>query len=136
MIEFTVTGIDEARAYLYTVRGRFFMMLRTMIDVAKIIQANTLPLTPYETGQLGESFTWHTLEYNREFIEVEVQMDAVDPDNGFHYAEYQHEEDLYHPPPRAGQQYYLRDGINASKNMAYEIIEQDYLSLFRGVTNG
>ena len=134
MIEFKFNGVDEFRTYLYTVRGRYSLMLQAMIDVAKVVQANTLPLTPFETGQLGESFKWKTLQYNREFIEVEVQMDAVDPKSGFHYAEYQHNRTLHHPPPRAGQQFYLREGINASKSMAYEIIEQDYLSLFRGIS--
>lgn len=133
MIELKFKGVDEFQTYLYTIRGRFHLMLQAMIDVAGIIQANTLPLTPFETGQLGESFTWKTLNYSWDLIEVEVQMDAVNPRDGFHYAEYQHNMPLNHPSPRAGQQFYLRDGINASKSMAYEIIEQDYLSLFRGV---
>jgi hypothetical protein len=127
--------VDDFRTYLYTVRGRFSIMLQAMIDVAEVIHANTLPLTPLDTGQLGESFSWQTLKYSREFIEVEVKMDAIDPNNGFHYAEYQHEtEGLYHPH---GQMWYLRDGIHASRSMAYEIIEQDYLSMFGGIrTNG
>lgn len=130
MFTFEVKGAEEFRTWLYTVKGRYFIMLQAMIDVAKVVEANTLPLTPYETGRLGESFHWQTLTYNRNLIEVEVIMDAVDPKSGFIYAEYQHNEDLNHPPPRAGQKWYLRDGIKASKSMAYEIIEQDYLSLF------
>ncbi len=133
MFSFQVIGIDEFRTWLYTVKGRYSLMLQAMIDVAKVVEANTLPLTPFETGRLGESFHWQTINYGRDFIEVEVIMDAVDPKSGFHYAKYQHEEDLYHPPPRAGQRWYLKEGINASKSMAYEIIEQDYLSLFSGV---
>ena len=133
MYKFEVYGLDEFQTYLYTIKGRFHLMLQAMLDVAAVIEANTLPLTPFETGQLGESFTWQVIEYNWDLIEVEVKMDAVDPKSGFHYAEYQHDEDLNHPPPRAGQRFYLREGINASKSMAYEIIEQDYLSLFGGV---
>lgn len=132
MIEFSYKGLDEFRTFLYTVRGRYFYMLRTMIDVAKVVQAETLPRTPFEYGQLGESFKWQTIEYNRDMIEVEVSMDAVDPDSGFHYAWYQHEEDLHHPSPRAGMRYYLKEGIMASKDMAFEIIESDYASLFHG----
>lgn len=131
LVNFTLTGIDEFRTYLYTVRGRFSLMLQAMIDVAEVVHANTLPLTPLDTGQLGESFHWQVLEYSREFIEVEVKMDAVDPKSGFRYAEYQHDtEGLNHPH---GQAFYLRDGINASRSMAYELIEQDYLSLFGGI---
>ena len=131
LVNFTLTGIDEFRTYLYTVRGRFSLMLQAMIDVAEVVHANTLPLTPLDTGQLGESFHWQVLEYSREFIEVEVKMDAVDPKSGFHYAEYQHNTfGLNHPH---GQMWYLRAGIHASRSMAYELIEQDYLSLFGGI---
>lgn len=131
MIEFDIIGIEEMRTYLYTIRGRFSLMLQAMIDVAEVVHANTTVLTPYETGRLGESFQWQTIHYSREFIEVEVKMDAVDPKSGFHYAQYQHDtHGLNHP---YGQMWYLRAGINASKSMAYEIIESDYLSLFGGL---
>ena len=131
MIEFNVTGIEETKTYLYTIRGRFSLMLQAMIDVAEVVHANTMPLTPLETGRLGESFQWQVMKYSRDFIEVEVKMDAVDPKSGFHYAEYQHDTfGLNHPH---GQMWYLRAGINASKSMAYEIIESDYLSLFGGL---
>ena len=134
MIELEVTGIEDTKTYLRTVRGRFSLMLQAMIDVAEVIHAETLPKTPFETGRLGESFEWKVIEYNRNLIEVEVEMDAIDPNSGFHYAEYQHNRDLRHPEPRAGQRFYLREGIFASEDIAYEIIEQDYLSLFRGVS--
>ena len=130
MYTFEVHGIDETKTWLYTIKGRYSLMLQAMIDVAEVIHAETLPLTPYETGMLGESFHWQTVKYSKEFIEVDVIMDAEDPKSGFIYAKYQHDNDLHHPPPRAGQQYYLREGIHASESMAYEIIEQDYLSLF------
>ena len=130
MVELTV-NYDNFLTYLYTVKGRYHIMLQAMIDVAEVIKANTLPLTPYDTGRLGESYEWRVLEYNRELIAVELEMDAEDPDNGFHYAYVQHEyADFIHPH---GQAYYLRDGIRASKSMAYEIIESDYLSLFGGI---
>ena len=128
MFLFEVTGLEEFRTYLYTVKGRYSLMLQAMVDVAETVHANTMPLTPFETGRLGESFEWQVLEYNRDFIEVEVKMDAIDPENGFHYAQYQHDTfGLNHP---YGQMWYLRGGIHASKSMAYEIIEMDYLSLF------
>ena len=124
-------GADEFKTYLYTVRGRFSIMLQAMIDVAEVIHANTMPLTPRDTGQLGESFHWQVVEYSHQFIEVEVIMSATDPKSGFNYAWYQHETfGLHHPH---GQMWYLKAGINASKSMAYEIIEQDYLSMFGGI---
>ena len=90
MFTFEVKGVDELKTYLYTIKGRYSVMLQAMIDVAKVVESNTLPLTPYETGRLGESFRWQVLEYSKDFIEVEVIMDAVDPRDGYHYAEYQH----------------------------------------------
>lgn len=129
---FQLIGVDEFETRLQTIKGRYSLMLQAMIDVAEVVKANTLPLTPYDTGRLGESFHWQVLEYNRNFIEVEVIMDATDPKSGFRYAQYQHDtEGLHHPH---GQMWYLRAGINASKSMAYELIEQDYLSLFGGIT--
>ena len=131
MFLFEVKGEDEFRTWLYTVKGRYSLMLQAMIDVAEVVHANTLPLTPLDTGRLGESFQWQVIDYNKEFIEVEVKMDAIDPKSGFRYAEYQHNTfGLNHPH---GQMWFLRAGIHASKDMAFEIIEQDYLSLFSGV---
>ena len=128
MFTFEVKGDDEFRTWLYTVQGRYSLMLQAMIDVAELVHAETLPRTPLDTGRLGESFQWQTMEYDQNFIEVEVKMDAVDPKSGFRYAEYQHNTfGLNHPH---GQMWYLKAGIHASRSMAYEIIEQDYLSLF------
>ena len=135
VFELKFTGVDDFKTYLYTVRGRYSLMLQAMIDVAEVVHANTLPLTPLDTGQLGESFHWQVIEYNRNLIEVEVKMDAIDPKSKFHYAEYQHDTFILSHPH--GQALYLREGIHASESMAYEIIEQDYLSLFGGIrTNG
>lgn len=139
MYTFEVTGIEELRTYLYTVQGRYFRMLRTMIDVANLIRANTNHRVPLDTGRLEESFKWRVIEYNREMIEVEIGYDAVDPKSGFHYAEYQHElptSSHYKSANRRGEmrgeQFYLVKGIQASESMAYEIIESDFLSLFGG----
>lgn len=128
MVLLEVHGLEDFQTYLWTIKGRFSLMLQAMIDSAEVIKANTLPLTPFETGRLGESFGWMVMDYGHDFIEVEVKMDAVDPNSGFHYAQYQHDTfGLNHP---YGQMWYLRAGIHASKSMVYEIIETDYLSLF------
>ena len=140
MYTFQVTGVKELQTYLSTVRGRYFTMLRSMIDVAELIKANTNQRVPLDTGRLEESYHWHVIEYNRELIEVEVVYDAEDPKSHFHYAEYQYympTESHYKKANRKGQmrgeQFYLLKGIQASETLAYEIIESDYLSLFGGI---
>ena len=140
MYTFEVTGVQELKTYLSTVRARYFRMLRTMIDVANLIRANTNQRVPLDTGRLEESYRWQIVEYNRNLIEVEVIYDAEDPDSHFHYAEYQYmlpTESHYRKTNRKGQmrgeQFYLLKGIQASEDMAYEIIESDYLSLFGGI---
>jgi hypothetical protein len=140
MYIFEVHGLDEFRTYLYTVRGRFSVMLQAMLDVKDLIKANTNQRVPLDTGRLEESYQYKIVEYNRNFIEVEVGYDAVDPDSDFHYAEYQHNlptSSHYKKANRKGQmrgeQYYLYKGIQASESMAYELIEMDYLSMFDSV---
>ena len=114
--------------YMDELHWRFLEMVQTMMDVAELVKANTLPLTPRETGRLGESFRYVVWDANPDFIEVEVKMDAVDPRDGYRYAEYQHETfGLHH---QYGQMWFLKAGIYASRGMAFEMIEKDYLSLF------
>ena len=103
-------------------------MVLTMIDVASLIHANTNQRVPLDTGRLEESFEWKLVKETSDFIQVNVTYDAEDPDSGFHYAEYQHNHLLNHP--KRGEAYYLYNGIQASRSMAYQIIETDYLSLF------
>ena len=127
MISFTVDD-SEFEEWVYTARSRFETMVLTMIDVAEVIHANTNWRVPLDTGRLEESFHWELREENPDRIIVDVIYDAEDPETGFHYAEFQHNRLLNHP--KRGQAYYLYHGIQASKNMAYQIIETDYMSLF------
>lgn len=125
---------SEFIEWVDTARSRYETMVLTMVDVASLVQANTNWRVPLDTGRLEESFHWILKEESSEFIRVEIGYDAEDPDTGFHYAEYQHNHLLNHP--KRGQAYYLYNGIQASKSMAYSIIETDYMSLFgrvRGV---
>ena len=140
MYTFTISGVNELKTYLSTVRARYFRMLRTMIDVAHLVQANTNQRVPLDTGRLEGSFQWRVIEYNPKLIEVEVIYDAEDPDSHFHYAKYQYDlptESHYRKANRKGEmrgeQFYLLKGIQASESLAYEIIESDYLSLFGGI---
>ena len=119
---------SEFREWVDMARSRYETMVLTMVDVAYLIQANTNWRVPLDTGRLEESFYWELKEDNSNFIKVEIGYDAEDPDSGFHYAEYQHNRLLNHP--KRGQAFYLFNGIQASKSMAYSIIETDYMSLF------
>ena len=142
MYTFEITGVEELKTYLSTVKGRYFRMIRTMRDVAELIRANTNWRVPLDTGNLEESYYYHITEYNRNFIEMELGYDAVDPKSGFHYAEYQHDKiETWQHYRRAnrrgemrGQQFYLVKGIQASESAVFELIETDYLSLFGGIT--
>ena len=127
MITFEVHD-EEFIEWVTTARSRFETMVLTMVDVAEVIHANTNQRVPLDTGRLEESYHWEVREDNPNFIKVDVIYDAVDPDSGFMYAFYQHQLQLNHP--KRGEAFYLYNGIRASKGMAYQIIETDYMSLF------
>lgn len=119
---------SEFREWVEVARSRYETMVLTMVDVASLIQANTNWRVPLDTGRLEESYYWELKEESSNYIKVEIGFDAEDPDSHFHYAEYQHNHLLNHP--KRGQPFYLYNGIQASKSMAYSIIETDYMSLF------
>lgn len=127
---FELQGEEEFEEYLRGVKNRFALMVNTMKDVAEIIKANTLPRTPLETGRLGESFEYTVLKnIPRETI-VQIRMSALNPNTGYDYAGIQHF-NLSYSHAHGGALYLMR-GIMASESMSYQIIEQDYLSLFGG----
>jgi hypothetical protein len=115
------------------VRSRFPQMVNTMIKVALLIEQNTLPYVPLDTSDLEQSFEFQYLEngYN---IFLMVGYDAEDEDNGFHYAQIQHEKNFNHP--RRGEQFYLQKGITDSSMEMFEMINADYLSLLMGNSIG
>ena len=119
----------EFREWSELMMSKFQMMVQTMEDVASLVQANTYMKVPLDTGRLEESYHWQVVENTSDFIKVEVIFDAEDPDTGFHYAEIQHNT-LHFNHPKRGQAFYLYAGIQASRSMAYSMIETDYLSLF------
>ena len=119
---------EEFYEWVNTARTRFETMVLTMFDVASLIHANTNQRVPLDTGRLEESFQPELIKETSDFIQVNITYDAEDPDSGFHYAEYQHNHLLNHP--KRGEAFYLYKGIQASRSMAYQIIETDYMSLF------
>ena len=127
MIKFEINP-EEFYEWVYTAQSRFETMVLTMVDVAELIHANTYMKVPLDTGRLEESFEWKLVEESSNFIQVNISYDAEDPKSGFHYAEYQHNRILNHP--RRGIDHYLYRGILESRDMAFRIIETDYISLF------
>ena len=148
---------EKFQSWLKRTKDGFRSMSETLKDVAQVVNENTLPITPFETGKLGRSFKWSVLENNSKFQIVQLRMSALNPRTGYDYAWIQHEADYGHyeissydgkayksNPHRKyindsdgwsiiahkGQRYYLRDGVLHSQEDAFEMIEEDYLSLF------
>lgn len=133
-MDFIEVSVDDNsfREGITYAMNNFQLMVQTMIDVGYLIQANTYMLVPLDTGRLEGSFRVDVLEKNNDYVVVEAIYDAEDPDNGFHYAEIQHETLSFNHPKR-GQALYLREGIYSSRQMAMSMIKTDFLSLFSGV---
>lgn len=146
---------EEFQAWLKRTRNAFVYMIQTMKNVARYVGENTLPLTPFETGELGRSFKWTVVTDNSRMKVLQIRMSALNENTGYDYAWIQHEETRYHHPSKesrekhptyndiyfnnyfAGldgtnnpQDHYLLEGIIQSKEGAFQIIEDDYLSLF------
>lgn len=139
MFSFTV-DTEGFKGWIFSLHSKFENMLRTMIDIHHLIQANTNWRVPLDTGRLEESFRYDIVRMDDFFIEMHSIYSAVDPDSGFDYAEYQHNEietwRHYRKTNRRGEargeQFYLLHGVQASESMMFTLIEQDYLSLFYG----
>lgn len=112
-------------------RSRFTEMVKTMVSIAHMIELRTIPLVPLDTSNLEQSFTYQIID-SSQFIAMAVGYDAVDEKSGFHYAQYQHDVVSNFSHPKRGRRFYLRKGINRSKNFILETIETDYMSLFTG----
>lgn len=122
---------SELREKLESAYHNIYKMVQTMKDVASLVEANTYMKVPLKTGALQESFHPEFVRLDSDFIQVNLVFDVADPKTGFHYAEIQHQNTRFHHP-RRGQAFYLYYGIQASRSMAYSMIEKDYLSLFIG----
>jgi len=157
-LKFTLQS-EQFEEYLFGLHYLFYEMVQTMIDVYSVIQErmNAESLIPLDTGRLEESFRYDLVRQEPNFIEMHYVFDAVDPDNGFHYAEYQHElmyrgvwryymgspsyyvrakkghpVGNHHRHGTRGTDHYLLKGVQGSESLMWTIIEQDYLSLFYG----
>jgi hypothetical protein len=120
---------SQFQEWITEIKTNFHSMVETMKKVARVIELTTAPYVPLDTSALEQSFDYMVVD-NSPFILLGVGYDAVDEDSGFHYAQYQHDHHLNHP--RRGIPFYLTVGIHDAKFEFFELIEQDYLSLFFG----
>lgn len=120
------SGFQE---WVNELRSNFHSMVETMKKVARIIELTTVPYVPLDTSALEQSFEYEVMDATP-FVYLGVGYDAVDEKSGFHYAQYQHDHHLNHP--KRGIPFYLTVGIHDAKFEFFELIEEDYLSLFYG----
>lgn len=145
---------EEFIQWLHRTENAFVNMIDTMKDVAEVVRENTLPLTPFEYGFLGGSFKTFVLTDTAREKLIMVRMSALNRNTGYDYAWIQHENTSYqHPSPYnknyshhldlavdniiAGisgtnnpRDHYLKDGVIQSEEGAFQLIEEDYISLF------
>ncbi|MBP5421659.1 MAG: hypothetical protein J6Y78_04355 [Paludibacteraceae bacterium] len=145
--------------WLFNLHHRFQQMVQTLIDVHNLIRAemNKGRFIPLDFGYLENSYHYNLVRQDESFIELHSVFDPVDPESGFHYAEYQHElegrykdkhymgspsyfqrarhghpVDPHHRHGYRGDMHFLLKGVQASESMMWTMIETDYLSLFMG----
>lgn len=145
---------EEFIQWLHRTENAFVNMIDTMKDVAEVVRENTLPLTPFEYGFLGGSFKTFVLTDTAREKLIMVRMSALNRNTGYDYAWIQHENTSYqHPSPYnknyshhldlavdniiAGisgtnnpRDHYLKEGVIQSEEGAFQLIEEDYISLF------
>lgn len=145
---------EEFIQWLHRTENAFVKMIDTMKDVAEVVRENTLPLTPFEYGFLGGSFKTFVLTDTAREKLIMVRMSALNRNTGYDYAWIQHENTSYqHPSPynknyshhldlavdniMAGisgtnnpRDHYLKEGVIQSEEGAFQLIEEDYISLF------
>lgn len=152
---------EEFIEYLRNVEHGFVYMINTMKNVAEFVREMTMPLTPFEHGFLSRSFTPIVLtDSSREKL-IQVRMSALNQRTGYDYAYIQHENTKYKHGWNKAYHYkkkndsytrwiitdnilagigdtnnpthhYLLEGVKQSTDDALLMIEEDYLSLFRG----
>lgn len=135
----------EFRTWLTQMEYRIQTMVNTLMSVAQLVELNTQRFVPYNYDKpwgeehLETSFVAvPTGEAREGFIEVEVGYSAIDPRDGYDYAEYVHTGiDWRTGSPlnfqkSTAQAQYLWKGLELSEEQGFREIETDYLSLFRG----
>ena len=81
---------EEMEQYLSEMEIRVRTMTDTLQTVAHIVESNTEPLVPVDTGRLMGSFVSVPISENKGWIEVEIGYSVHDPRDYYDYAEYTH----------------------------------------------
>lgn len=104
-------------------------------EILEIVNKHTEPLVPYETGKLRASVMRpNGMLIEGDYMSQEIEYSARNERTGFDYALIQHENFEYRH--RVGQAMYLTDGIIASENEVYRLIERDVESAFAQTLKG
>lgn len=134
---------EQFQQYLNRVELAVHNMMSTLLEVAKIVELQSSKFVPVDTTRLEQSFTaFPTGEAHRGFQEVEIGYSTLNspipPVTSFDYAEYVHTGiDWRTGRPirfhKAGaRDHFLWWGMySAEQNGAFELIEGDYLSIWR-----
>lgn len=136
---------EEFQAWLNTLEVRIQTMRQTLLDIAEMIELNTQRFVPYDYNKpwteehLETSYKYAPSGNPQEgFIEVEIGYSAIDPRDGYDYADYIHTGVDYrtgkplHFQKSTAEDHYLWKGMELSKAEGFREIETDYLSLFKG----
>ena len=159
-MKWLTVGVDDEKFIQWAERteNAFVHMINTMKDVAEVVRENTIPLTPVETTRLGKSFKTFVLTDTAREKLIMVRMSALNPHTGYDYAWIQHENTEYEHPSKYASRgardisldnsllyyrtgvdlgatnnprdHYLMEGVIQSEEGAFQLIEEDYLSLF------
>ena len=142
----TIEIHDEGfQQYLSEVQMQVHNMISTLMEVAKIVELQSRTYVPVDTTRLEQSFkAVPTGEAHKGFIEVEIGYSTLDspipPKNYYDYALVTHEgyrvvggkKIYFHWKKDKARDHYLWWGMySAEQNGAFELIEGDYLSIWR-----
>lgn len=128
---------EQFRQYLTEVQLAVHNMWNTLQEVSKIVELQTRKFVPVDTTRLERGY-FERREPSKFGQEMIVGFQAIDPRDGYNYALYTHEGIDYrtgrpirwHKP--SARDHYLWWGMfSAERTGAFELIEGDYLSLWR-----
>lgn len=132
---------EQFRQYLTDVQMAVHNMIDTLMTVAHIVETQAEPYVPVDTTRLLKSFkAVPTGEAHRGFQEVEIGYSSLDspipPKHYYDYAWITHEGGRngvrFHFQKPSARDHYLWWGMySAERSGAFEVIEGDYLSIWR-----
>ena len=136
---------EQFRQYLTNVELAVHNMWHTLEEVAKIVELQSRKFVPVDTTRLEQSFVaFPTGEATKGFLEMEIGYSTLNspipPVTSFDYAGVTHQgyrtvngkKVYFHFKKPSAKPLYLWWGMNsAERSGAFELIEGDYLSIWR-----